>query len=106
MPPPPISTQLTVHAPRAFHIYIYVYIYTCTPIYIYIYIYDIYIYYIHTYIYIRALYIYTHIYIYILYSRGVEKRKEGLEGGGIKNSGGERERVRGEEERGKTEGAK
>ena len=34
------------------------------------------------------------------------KRKEGLEFFGIKNSGGERERVRGEEERGETEGEK
>ena len=49
---------------------------------------------------------YTYIYIYILYSRGVEKRKEGLAFFGIKNSGGERERVRGEEERGETEGEK
>jgi hypothetical protein len=39
-------------------------------------------------------------------SRGVEKRKGGLAFFGIKNSGGERERVRGEEERGETEGAK
>jgi hypothetical protein len=61
-------------------------------------IYSTYIYYTH--------YIHVRIYIHILYSRGVEKRKDGLEFFGIKNSGGERERVRGEEERGETEGEK
>ena len=44
-------------------------------------------------------------YIYI-HSRGVEGRKEDLEIFGIKNSGGERGRVRGEEERGEKEGEK
>jgi hypothetical protein len=38
--------------------------------------------------------------------KGVEERKEGLEFFGIKNSGGERKRVRGEEERRETEGEK
>ena len=48
-------------------------------------IYSTYIYYTH--------YIHVRIYIHILYSRGEEKRKDGLEFFGIKNSGGERERV-------------
>ena len=60
---------------------------------------------IHVCIYMCVCYIYAYIYIYI-YSRGVEGRKAGLGSFGKTNSGGERERVRGEEERGEREGEK